>query len=99
MKLQFFVTAIVLLVALLFTLFGFFIPQPCDLDAVYLWCRLHPFTTADFLGVSLFYAGCGFLAGLPIFKNLELFNDENSNKWGLLFFAAMVLGVVLIWNL
>jgi len=99
MKVQMITTAIVLIVVLLFTLFGFFITQPCDIDAVYLWCRLHPFSLADLIGCILFYGGAAFLSGLPALVKLELFNPEGSSKWNLITFAAMVLGVILIWNL
>lgn len=99
MKPQLITSLIVLEVALLFTAFGFFIEQPCDIDAVYLWCRLHPFSIADLIGCILFYGGCAFLAGLPFLRNLELFNPESSSRWNIILGVAMVLGVVLIWNL
>ena len=79
----------------LFTLYGFFIKQPCDIDRVYLWCRLHPFSLGDLIGCIIWYAGCVFISGVLPFR---LYNPENSSKWNLIFFAAMVLSIVLIWN-
>jgi len=78
-----------------FTLFGFFIKQDCDIDRVFLWCRLHPFSLGDFIGCAMWYAGCVFISGiLPI----RLYNPENSTKWNLISFVGMVLSIVLIWN-
>ena len=45
--------AVIGLAVVLFTYFGFFHSQPCDLDNIYLSCRLNPFTTGDWL--ALFY--------------------------------------------
>lgn len=95
-----FVTGLVLFFGLIFTIYGFFYhPDPCDIDGIYLWCRLHPFSGWDLIGCILFYAGVFVLSGLPAVANLELFNDENSSKWNIITGVVALLGIVLIWNL
>jgi hypothetical protein len=70
----------------------------CDLDRVYLWCRVHPFTLFDFIGILIFYAGAFVLSG--IWRGwLTLYNPVNSAKWNLVAGAAIALGIILFWNL
>lgn len=84
------------IVLLLFILFGFVIKQDCDIDKVYLWCRLHPMSLFDIIGMILFFGGAVVLTGiLP----LKLTNEANSSKWNIILFVVMALGIVLIWNL
>ena len=90
------VRLILLVVVILFTLFGFIIKQECDLDAIYLWCRLHPMSLFDIIGSIIFYGGAVFMSGLLPFK---LYNPENSTRWNWIFFIGIALGLVLIWNL
>lgn len=90
--------AVIGLAVVLFTYFGFFSNQPCDLDNIYLSCRLNPFTTGDLVGTILFYAGCFFLAGVPDILGLKLFNPRGSAMWNIIFGLGAVAGVVLIWN-
>ena len=89
----------VAIIAIIFTLMGFFVKQDCDIDRVFLWCRLHPFSVADLIGCIMFYAGCFVLAGGLKLIGVELWNPENSSKWNLITFAGLVLSIVLIWNL
>ena len=90
------VRVIVGLAAILFTLFGFIIKQPCDIDQIYLWCRLHPMSVFDYIGIILFYAGCFMLTGL--WKNMfTLWEEENTAKWNWIIFFGTVAGVILIW--
>ena|SRR5687767_6726599 len=84
------------LLLIVFTVLGFFVKQDCDIDRVYLWCRLHPFSIADFIGCAGFYGGCVFISGIV---PKTLYNPANSVKWNLIWFAAMALSIVLIWNL
>jgi hypothetical protein len=86
------------IIVLLFTLFGFVIKQDCDIDAVYLWCRLHPMSLGDVLGLVLFYGGAFYLSGLWQ-KWFKLSNPENSARWNWIFFATTALGIIFIWNL
>lgn len=88
---------IVGLVIVLFTLLGFFIKQDCDIDAVYLWCRLHPMSVGDVLGCIMFYAGAVGISGVWG-KWIQVFQKEHSMFWSILFFAVTALGIVLIWN-
>lgn len=82
-------------ILIVFTIMAFFVKQPCDIDRVYLWCRLHPMSLGDIIGLIMFYGGCIVLTGiLPI----TLYNPENSSKWNLITFAVLVLSMVLIWN-
>lgn len=91
------VRVILLLVVLAFTFFGFVFKQDCDLDAIYLWCRLHPLSIADIIGCILFYGGAFLLSGLWE-KYFTLWEEENTTKWNTITFAGLVLGIVLIWN-
>lgn len=89
---------IIALVVILFTLFGFFIKQDCDIDKIYLWCRLHPFTIGDGIGCILFYAGCFMLSGIWK-KWFTLWNEEHNARWNIITFICTALGAVFIWNL
>ena len=84
------------IVVLLFTLYGFFIKQECDIDAVYLWCRLHPMSILQVVGVIGFYGGAFALSGIWQ-KWITLYNEENNTKWNWIFCAAIFVSLVLIW--
>lgn len=90
-------TVAVLGVAAVFTALAFFIPQECDIDKVYLWCRLHPFTVVDGIGATLFYAGCLFLAGLPKWFGIDIGSPTGSSSVNLYAFVGMVVGAILMW--
>ena len=79
-------------ILVVFTLFAFVIKQPCDIDKIYLWCRVHPLTIIDILGLILFYGGGALMVG---FK--ELSNEAGSSKWNFIIFGAMAAGILLIW--
>lgn len=79
-----------------FTLYAFVFEQTCDIDKVYLWCRVHPLSVFDVIGLIGFYGGCLVIGGLT---PLKLFNPPNSVQWNLIWFAVMAISVVLIWNL
>jgi hypothetical protein len=83
-------------VVILFTLFAFVIKQDCDIDAVYLWCRVHPMSAFDIIGSIMFYGGAVFMSGLLPF---QLWNEENNTRWNWILFISIVTGLVLIWNL
>ncbi len=86
------------IIVILFTLFGFVIKQECDIDAVYLWCRVHPMSIFDIIGTTIFYGGAFMLSGL--WKNwFTLWEEENTTRWNWIIFAATALGLILIWNL
>lgn len=83
------------IILVIFTIMAFFVKQDCDIDRVYLWCRLHPMSVGDIIGLITFYGACLFISG---FLPVKLYNPENSSKWNLIWFAVLVLSVVLIWN-
>lgn len=90
------VWGVLALVVLAFTLFAFVIKQDCDIDKVYLWCRVHPLGFFDILGIVIFYGSAVFMSGiLPI----QLVNEENTTRWNYVMFAVMFLAFVMIWNL
>lgn len=91
--------AIGVLILIVFTVFGFFANPACDIDRVYLACRLSPFTVGDALGTGLVYAGGLGLCGVTELLGLRLMGREGSiGKWPVIFLAAAVVGAVLIWN-
>ena len=86
-------------IVLIFTLFGFVIKQPCDIDGIYLWCRLHPLSVGDVIGLILFYGGAVLLSGVWQRFGIELWNEEHSVTWNLVSFGLLAFGTILIWNL
>ena len=96
MRTWLFVRVILGIIVLLFTLYGFVIKQECDLDAIYLWCRLHPMSLFDIVGLILFYGGAFGLSG--IWKRwITLSNPVNSARWNFVGFAILAAGIILIW--
>ena len=93
------VRGIVALCLFLFTYYGFFEPQTCDIDREYLWCNLHPFTTFDLIGCVLFYGAAAVIAGVPKLFGVEIFNPTGSAMWNIITAVVGIGGVVLIWNL
>lgn len=81
---------------LLFILYGFVFKQTCDMDKIYLWCRVHPFTTLDLIGTILFFAGCVGLSGIWFLFTGDL--DENPGR-GIMIgsFVTALLGAMLAW--
>lgn len=89
------VRIIVAAIVVLFTVFAFS-NQPCDLDAVYLSCRVTG-SFGDILGFIMFY---GFAAYVGGFLKLLGFDPwSNKSEANYVAFAVGVLGVILIWNL
>src|SRR5690349_3064721 len=80
-----------ILAAVVFTLFAFFIKQDCDIDRIYLWCRVHPFSFWDFIGCAMFYGGCFLLSGV-----YKFWNEAHKITWNIIWFITMVLSVVII---
>lgn len=80
------------IVLLIFTLFAFVIKQDCDIDKIYLWCRVHPLSIFDIIGLILFYGGATMMTGV-----VKLYNEQNSSKWNFILFGVMALGLILIW--
>lgn len=90
-------TLVVGAIMAVFTAFAFFIPQECDIDKIYLWCRVHPLTTLDLVGMVLFYAGGVMLAGVPKWLGFDLGSPTGSSSLNWYTFAAMALGAILMW--
>ena len=88
---------IVGIIMLVFTLFAFVIPQECDIDKQYLWCRVHPLSFLDIIGMILFYAGGAMAAGVPKWLGFELGSPTGSSSLNLYCFGGMVLGSILMW--
>lgn len=96
-KIAWVVVRIVLaIVSASFLVYGLFLRQPCDVDAVFLSCRLTG-SIADYIGVLLFGGGMFIMSG--IYKGAEdLTNPIGSNLFNNILAAAMVAGVILFWN-
>lgn len=96
---QFIGMGIVGLAVILFIVLGFLVEQSCDIDKQYLYCRLHPMSFGDIIGLPLFFGGAILISGLLPFLRINLYNPANSALWNWISFGAMALGVILIWNL
>ena len=90
-------TSVTAVIVIVFTLFAFVIPQECDIDKVYLWCRVHPLTALDIVGLILFYGAAAMLAGIPKWFGFELGSPTGSSSLNLITFGVGVLGAILIW--
>ncbi len=88
------VTAFLFLICIVVTTTGFIVPQECDLDNIYLWCRTHPVKFSDILGLILLWAGSAFNAYFWIAKR-DGFEDRTwVNYAGI---VAAGLGLILMW--
>lgn len=85
--------AIVIICAVMFTLYGFFIPQTCDIDKQYLYCHLHPASFISIFGCVLFYSAIAVLAGVT-----KLFKVNFTGGMGFVAALVAVAGIVLVWN-
>ena len=96
-KIAWVVVRIVLaIVSASFLVYGLFLRQPCDVDAVFLSCRLTG-SIADIIGVLLFGGGLFIISG--VYKKAEdLTNPISSNLFNNILGAAMLAGVILFWN-
>lgn len=87
---------ILAVIVTVFLTMGLIVKQPCDIDQATLWCRLHPASILQILGVVLILAGAFILSGL--WKGwLTLWNDENNTKWNTVFFVFLLAGFLLTW--
>lgn len=91
------VRSILAVVGLAFIVYGLFTHQPCDIDAVFLNCRLTG-TIADYVGVVLFGGGLFVMSGL--WKGTaDIMNPIGSSAFNNALFIAMAAGIALFWNL
>lgn len=79
----------VIVIAIVVTLFAFVFKQPCDIDKIYLYCRVHPTTGFDIAGIILFYAGCFGLSGLWMFFTGDI--DQSPGRT--VAWISLVLGI------
>lgn len=90
------VRLILLAIAVSFTIFAFS-HQPCDVDNVFLSCRLTG-TAADWIGSIMFIGGLVWMSG--IIKGVRnLVSPPGSTSGNYIVFAIVVLGAILFWNL
>lgn len=90
------VRGIILLCVLLFIGYLTFWRQPCDIDAVFLNCRITG-TLPDIIGISLFLFGAFIMTG--IHKGFDnLMNPPNSSYFNTVTFIGMVAGIIMFWN-
>ncbi len=86
-----------LVIAIVFILFGLVFKQPCDIDAIYLSCRLTG-SFGDWLGCIMFFGGLVLMSGI-VPSTRDWTNAPNSSALGIGLFVLMVIGIVLLWNL
>lgn len=86
---------ILALVGLAFIVYGLFTHQPCDIDGVFLNCRLTG-TIADYIGVLLFGGGMFVMSGLWA-GSKYIMNPVGSDAFSKVLFIAMAAGIGMIW--
>jgi hypothetical protein len=86
---------ILALVGLAFIVYGLFTHQPCDIDGVFLNCRLTG-TIADYIGVILFGGGMFVMSGLWA-GSKYIMNPVGSDAFSKVLFIAMAAGIGMIW--
>lgn len=85
------------LIGVLFIVFGLIVKQPCDLDAVYLSCRLTG-TIWDWVGTIGFLGSLLVMGGAFKFINKSL-SAPNSLDTKLVALMVLAVGsIVLLWN-
>jgi hypothetical protein len=92
------VKGIIAVIVVIFSIMAFS-NQPCDIDAVYLSCRVTG-SVGDVIGFILFYGFAAVIGGFlnPVLKLLGLEYTKGSAV-NIAAGVAGVLGVILIWNL
>lgn len=75
--------------------------DPCDIDKVGLWCKTHPFTGWDVLGLVLFYVGTGWLTSILSRLAIKLGWIEDDSDWfkslNLLAFLLAIAGFAIMY--
>lgn len=81
----------VIAIAVIATLYLFVFKQDCSgLDKVYMYCRVHPMSGWDVLGLILFYFSCFWLSSLWRF----LVKDDDQDPWKTVTKVAWLCGPV-----
>lgn len=82
-------------------LFVFKPTEPCDLDKVGAWCKVHPLSMWDIVGLVLFFLGDLWITSLiPRIAIAIGLIDDDSDAFPALnvtAFAFMLIGFLLIW--
>lgn len=80
---------------ILVTLFVFILKGgPCDTDKVGLWCRTHPMTGWDILGLVLFYIGAAFITSIIPRIAIRLgWLEDDDDKFPGLYLVSAILAV------
>lgn len=84
------------IIVIAFTWLGFFSKQPCDIDEQYLYCRLHPASFIQVIGVIGFYVTAAVLSG-TLGKWITFWNEANSSKWNMVFFGVGAASFLMMW--
>lgn len=85
-----------IVIALIVLITGFLVKQPCDLDKIYLWCRVHPVQAQDIFGLIFFFGGALGTSGIW----LLLIGDVDQNPGRLITYGSgvlMIFGFLLMW--
>lgn len=83
--------------ALIYIAFGIVFRQKCDIDKIYLSCRLTG-TVGDWIGSIMILAMLFFMSGIHKGIN-NLYNPPGSVGLGIVVFVLGAIGFVLVWNL
>lgn len=70
--------------------YGYFAPQPCDLDKQYLWCHTHP---ASVLSISATAAICLCAIGLSGIWGLVMKGDLDQDEGKAVVAVSAILGL------
>lgn len=80
-----------------FTWLGFFSKQACGpIDDEYLYCKLHPASFIQVIGVLGFYFTLVILSS-SITKLFTFWNEANSSKWNFIFAAVGIASFLMLW--
>jgi hypothetical protein len=86
---------IMAVIVIAFTVMGFFSKQPCDIDEQYLYCRLHPASIIQIIGVIGFYLTALVLS--CAISKIQFWNEANSSKWNIIFAAIGFASFLMLW--
>lgn len=90
---------IVAVVVIVVLIFGFLVKQDCDtIDKQFLYCRLHPFTGFDLVGMIIFLAAALHVGNfLP--EKLYFSESKGTTINVVAGFIGLLVGALIMWNL
>lgn len=89
---------IVAVVVIVFLIFGFLVKADCDVDKVFLYCRLHPFTGFDLVGMIIFLIAALHVGNfLP--EKLYFSESKGTTINVVAGFIGLLVGALIMWNL